>query len=73
MFIFSQCSSFIFSGKSSLKMPLKFSQKIATLVAGQISCFPKWSEFVFWNSGTLITNTRVRSYVREGLIFKEIQ
>ena len=73
MFSFSQCSPFIYSGKFCLKMLLKLSQKTATLVACQIFCFPKWSEFVFWNSGPRITNTRVRSYVREGAIFKEIQ
>ena len=65
MFIFSQCSPFIFSDKFYLKMLLKLSQKIATLVACQIFCFPEWSEFVFWNSGTRITNTRVQNYVRE--------
>ena len=73
MFIFSQCLPFIFSEKFHLKMLLKLSQKIATLVACQIFCFPKWFEFVFWNSGTRITNTSVRSYVREGVTFKEIQ
>ena len=73
MFTFSQCSPFIFSGKFCLKMLLKLSQKIATLVACRIFCFPKWFEIVFWNSSTRITNTRVRSYVREGVISKEIQ
>ena len=73
MFIFSQCSQFIFPGKFYLKMLLKFSQKIATLVVCRIFCFPKWSEFVFWNSGTRIANTRLRRYFHEGVIFKEIQ
>ena len=73
MFIFSQCLPFIFSEKFHLKMLLKLSQKIAALVACQIFCFPEWSEFVFWNSGTRITNTRVQNYVREETIFKEIQ
>ena len=73
MFIFSQCSPFIFSDKFCLKMLLKLSQNIAKLVACQIFCFPEWSEFVFWNSGIRITNTRVQNYVCEETIFKEIQ
>ena len=47
MFIFSQCLPFNFSGKFGLKISLKLSQKIATLVACQIFRFPKQSRFVF--------------------------
>ena len=50
-----------FSGKFDLKISLKLSPKIAPLFACQVFCFPKWSEFVFWNSSTQITNTRMQS------------
>ena len=73
MFIFSQCSPFNFSGIFGLKMLLKLSQNIATVVACRIFCFPKGSEFIFRNSDTRITNTRIRSYALAGVIFKEIQ
>ena len=60
MFIFSKYLPFNFSGKFGFKILLKLSQKIATLGACQNSN-SKWSKFVFWNSGTPITNTRIQS------------
>ena len=47
MFIFSQCLPFNFSGKYGLKLLLKLSQKIATLIACGMFHFPKSSDFVF--------------------------
>ena len=73
MSIFPQCSPFNFSDNFGLSMLLILSQKIVTLVACRIFCFPKWFKFVFWNLGTRITNTRIQSYVHERVIFKEIQ
>ena len=54
MFLFSKCLPF----KFGLKVLLQLSQKIATIVACRIFRFPK---FIFWNSGTWITSTRIHS------------
>ena len=63
MLIFSKCSPFSLSGKFGLKILLQLPQKIVAIAACRIFCFPKWFEFVFWNSYTRITNTRVHSFI----------
>ena len=50
MFVFSKYSPLNFSIKFGPKISLPLSQKIARIVTCQIFSFPKWSEFVFWDS-----------------------
>ena len=63
MLIFSKCSPFNLSGKYGLKILMQLPQKIVTIVACRMFCFPKWFEHVFWNSCTRITNTGIHSFI----------